>query len=452
MSSWNDCAVTSPPVRPGFGEQARLSLRLARDFGGGLQEIHRRHGPVVDVGYGPTRSIFVFGPEANRHVLSTAAETFEWGRAMQPLIAVDGPTAVVVSDGDEHRRRRRLVQPAFSKRQVDARLDTIVSIVDSVLDDWRPGSVVDAHQTIRAGVRRIVVRSLFGERLGDQADRFGAFLEPALRYVQRNPVSRFDVDLRVNAYGRAQRGCREADAIVRAEVARRRAQPAGKGGDDDVTDTLGSLLAGVDGETLTEDELLDQVRSLVAAGYDTTAAAAAWLVVELGRNEAVFAAVCDEVRTVLGDRPPAIETLRSLPLVTGAVSETLRLWPAGFVAPRWSIAPSDLLGFQIPADRLVLYSPYVTGRMPDLWPDPDQFDPTRWGADRPDPDPYAFVTFGGGARRCLGFAMATLELHVLAVRLAQRVTWRLRSSTFHPVGLATVAPRGGVPIEIVERR
>ena len=134
-----------------------------------------------------------------------------------------------------------------------------------------------------------------------------------------------------------------------------------------------------------------------------------------------------EVDAVLGDRAPTIDDLRALPLTLGAVQEVLRLWPPGPAAPRMSIAPSELHGMTIPAGRLVLYSAYVTGRLPELWPDPERFDPTRWAPGAPEPEPYSFVPFGGGYRRCIGFALATLELQVMAVRLAQQVEWRNRA-------------------------
>jgi hypothetical protein len=128
------------------------------------------------------------------------------------------------------------------------------------------------------------------------------------------------------------------------------------------------------------------------------------------------------------------------------------MWPPGPAAPRTSIASSELLGFEIPAGRLVLYSAYVTGRLPELWPDPERFDPTRWAPGAPEPHPYAFVPFGGGYRRCIGFALATLELQVIATRLVQRVEWTLRQPDPKPTGTATLSPKGGVPIEITARR
>src|SRR5688500_1169966 len=134
-----------------------------------LQELHRRHGPGGDAGYGSSRMVLLCGAEANEHVLSKAADCFEWGEAMQALVAVDGPTALVVSDGEDHRRRRRLVQPAFSVKRVDAHLGLVVDEVDRALASWRPGDVVDAASSFRAAVRRIVVRALFGSSLGAEA-------------------------------------------------------------------------------------------------------------------------------------------------------------------------------------------------------------------------------------------------------------------------------------------
>jgi len=428
--------VAPPPVRLSFRDHLALVPRLASgDLVGVLQELHRRHGPVVDFGYGAKRMVLVFGAEANEHVLSTAAHTFEWGEAMQALVAVDGPTALVVSDGDDHRRRRRLVQPAFSIKRVDAHLGLVVAEVDRALATWQPGTQLDASASLREAVARIVVRALFGEELGAEADRFGELLEPGLRYVQRMPQLRFEHDLKVTPYARVQR--RNRAAGIDAD-----AQP----------DTLTALLAGVDGESLTDAELGDQVRSLMAAGFDTTSGAASWLVVELGRNPEALAAVRAEVDAVLGDRAPTIDDLRAMPLTLGAVQEVLRMWPPGPAAPRMSIAPSELHGMEIPAGRLVLYSAYVTGRLPELWPDPERFDPARWAPGAPEPAPYSFVPFGGGSRRCIGFALATLELQVMAVRLVQQVEWRLRRSTARPTGIATLTPKGGVPIEVTARR
>src|SRR5262245_20972022 len=182
-----------------------------------MQTVHERCGPVVDLGYGSNRMVLVFGAEANEHVISKAADCFEWGEAMQALVAVDGPTALVVSDGDDHKRRRRLVQPAFSIKRVDAHLGLVLTEVDRAPGAWQPGAQLDAGRSLREAVRRIVVRALFGEQLGAAADRFGELLDPGLRYLQKMPQQRFEHDLKINPYARVQRNNQAADQLVLAE-------------------------------------------------------------------------------------------------------------------------------------------------------------------------------------------------------------------------------------------
>ena len=192
---------------------------------------------------------------------------------------------------------------------------------------------------------------------------------------------------------------------------------------------LSALLVGADDEKLTDAEVLDQVRSLIAAGYDTTSAAAAWVVHALGRHPDVLDAVRAEVDG--GGRRPAADPRRpaaACPTVDGVVREVLRLWPPGFVAGRRSIADCEIAGHLVPAGSTVLYSAYVTGRDPEIWPDARPLRPVPLGARAArSRRRYAFVPFGGGARRCIGFALATLELQVLVTRLAQRARWRLET-------------------------
>lgn len=434
--------------RPGLVEHVRLAAKVT-DLASTLEHLHSTYGPVVDVGFRvPIRTIYVFGPEANRHSLADNTANFTWREAFHLLEVVDGPTALVVSDGEDHRRRRRLVQPAFSLKRIDTHLELIVRELDRTLDAWRPGSALRAHGALRAAIRRIVVRALFGTHLGSLADEIGERLEPALRYVQRTPLSRFDVDLRVNGYGRAKAAARDVDELILQEIARRRGRGVDADADPDILSALLATAEEVEGsdEPLSDEEICDQIRSLIAAGYDTTSSAAAWLVHALGANPDATARLRTQVRDTIGDAAPTMADLRRMPLVDGAVRETLRLWPPAAVSGRRAIADFELHGHRIPAGSTVLYSPYITHRMADVWQDPLRFSPERW--EHGEPVPYSFVPFGGGYRKCIGFALATLELQVLAVRLAQRVEWRLTDPAPRPRGLATFAPGNGVPIVV----
>lgn len=429
--------------RPGLIEHFRLAAKV-NDLGWTLQRIYDRYGPVVDVGYEISiRMAYVVGPEANRHILADDPENFRWADAFYLLEVTNGPTGLVLTDGDEHRRRRRLVQPAFGIKRTEARLDLIVEEMDRVLDRWTPGRSLDAYRELRHATRRIVIRSLFGEDFAGKADEIGEVFEPALAYVARTPFTRIDVDLPFLPYGKAMRSRNAMDEIVLGEVARRRAV----GVDAEASpDTLSAMMVAtdeVDGDEapLSDAEICDQVRSLIGAGYDTTSSAAAWIVHALGANPAAFASLQEQVRDTIGDRTPTVDDLRAMPLVDGVVRETLRLWPPGVVSGRTSIDDFDLLGYTIPGGSLVMYSPYLTHRLPEVWGDPLTFRPERWEAG--EPEPYSFVPFGGGYRKCIGFALATLELQVLTVRLAQRVTWELENPGVRGAGIANFAPKGG---------
>ena len=134
------------------------------------------------------------------------------------------------------------------------------------------------------------------------------------------------------------------------------------------------------------------------------------------------------------------------------IQETLRLHSPGGFSGRMAQADIDFAGHMIKAGTLVIYSPYVTHRLPELWPQPQQFRPERWiSADGSliDPEPYTFVPFGGGYRRCIGFAMATLEAQLIVAHVVRHARLQLQREHIDGHGLATFAPRGGVPVTVV---
>lgn len=422
---------------PGLLELARLGPDTFRHPADVATQLRARHGDVVRFGYKPMSYVMLFGLEANEMVLGERHGSFTWGEAMRTLEVVDGPTALVLTDGDEHKRRRRLVQPAFATRRVDGSVPLMIEEIDRVIDSLQVGETVDLFEHYTGAVRRIVTRVLFGEELGDRADELGAALEPALHFIGRPPQLTYRG---VPGHRRARRSRRRADEIVDAEIARRRS--SGALGDD----ILGALLQ----TELTDAELRDQVVSLVAAGYHTTSGAVGFAVLELLRRPGVWSATYDEVADRLGDHAPTGDDLRNLPYVQGVVHETLRLWPAPFLG-RIAQETFSYRGHTIPAGTAVVFSPFVTQRDPAVWgADALDFRPERWiGAD---PAPYSFITFGGSYRKCIGFALATTELTAVVTRLVQRTTLSLADPALaaaeRGTGMAAMHPQHGVRVVV----
>ncbi len=431
---------------------ARFARASTRDPRQALTDLQREHGDVVQLLPAPKRIVGLFGPDANALILSEHPEWFEWGSAMQALVPVDGPTALVVTDGAPHDRRRRMVQPGFHRRRIDGYVTLMRDEADRTIDELARASEIDAYAVFRRTIRRTVVLALFGAELQQRADEFGDLLEPAFDFVNRPPQRQVKLPWRGSGYRRALAARAAADRVIDAEIDRRSGNGAGPGEDGD--DVLTELLAArdEDGVGLTRAELRDQIVSLIAAGYDTTSAAFAWAIDRLLREPGVLADLRAELDAVVGDAPLTYEHLRSLRYLHGVVQETLRLDPPGVVAPRTVLRDLEFRGHRIPAGTMVLYSAYLTGRDPRVWRDPAAFRPGRWidgDPDREDPGPAASVAFGGGPRRCLGLVLATTELGVLLAQFARRVDADLLDPAPPTgTGIASVWPRGGVRVRI----
>ncbi|MHB8466982.1 MAG: cytochrome P450 [Acidimicrobiales bacterium] len=416
-------------------------LRMLRNPYEGLLDIYERYGPVSAIGHGPLRYVYMLGREANEFILSTHHDLFEWREAFKALIPVDGDTALVVSDGADHARRRKLVQPAFGRRQIDGYLPVIAEEAERAASRLRQQHHVDLHVEFKQAIRRIAIRTLFGDTLGERADAIGAGLQTAIDYANLPPFLIWNKDLPFTPYRKAMRATRVVDEIVFDEIARRRAEPVRQ------TDLLAALLdAAEDTDVLTDKEVRDQVVSLIAGGYETTAALAAWTAYAVLSDPTVDDALRDELRslpsgTITNDGMAACRYLDAV------INETLRLYgPAPFSA-RYAPAAFEFLGYTIPARSTIIYSGYVTHRLPEYWSDPFVFDPTRWLDSEP-PPPHVFVPFGGVYRRCIGFALATLETKVLIAELFRTTQLELRSHRPRPTGYATMYPKGGVQVGV----
>jgi cytochrome P450 len=152
--------------------------------GEALLALYRRRGAVINSGVGRHGYTYLLGPEANKFVFAKA-DAFSWRETFQNLALVDGPTALIVSDGDDHRRRRSVVAPGLRHRQIQDYVQTMVACIDTVIDGWRPGQQLDIYRQCRSAVRRSTAESLFGQRIAVLSDFLGEQLQPLLDLTHR---------------------------------------------------------------------------------------------------------------------------------------------------------------------------------------------------------------------------------------------------------------------------
>jgi cytochrome P450 len=413
-----------------------------------LLALYRRRGAVINGGVGRLGNTYLLGAEANKFVFANA-DAFSWRLTFQNLAIVDGPTALIVSDGDDHRRRRSVVAPGLRHRQIQDYVATMVSNIDAVIDGWRPGQRLDIYQACRSAVRRSTAESLFGARLGAHSDFLGAQLQPLLDLTHQLPQA-VALQRRLNAPGwrRAVAARKRIDDLVDAQIADARAAPK----PDDHLLTMLINGRGDEEYALSDNEVRDAVISLITAGYETTSGALAWAIYTLLSVPGAWDTAAGEVARVLGGRPPAAGDLTGLTYLNGVVHETLRLYPPAVISARKVIRELSFDGHRIPAGRLLIFSPYVTHRIPEIWPAPTQFRPQRWDPDSRDyrkPAPHEFIPFSGGLHRCIGAGMATTEMTVMLARLVARTRLRMPAQRIRAANVAALSPKPGLTVDVV---
>jgi cytochrome P450 len=403
--------------------------------------------PVVRIG----PIVFVLGSAANRFVL-TNFELFRWGEAFEVVVPLNGPTALLVSDGETHRRRRRQVQPTLHSRQVEHYLTNIADNADAVIQSWQPGERVDLYLQMRLAVQRSTTQLLFGRRLGSDDAFFDDLMQPVLNLVDHAPFTvTMKRALRTPQFRSAMAARKIVDRRVYAEIDWVRRNPS--------SDSHGHLMnALVHGSGEAEDamsdlEIRDQVVSLIAAGSEPTSGALAWAVYALLSTPGLWDRAAAEVRDVVGGRAPDMSDLRRLRYLNGVVQETLRVYPPVPLSARKVVRDFEFDGHRIKAGSLLIYSPYVTHRLPELWPDPTEFRPERWdqsAADYRKPGMGEFLPFSAGPHRCVGAELANAQLMVMLARLLTRTTLHLPVQSIRPISFAAMRPKRGLLVDVEE--
>lgn len=442
---------------PKLAAQPGLLRRLMREPQPVLDELAQTVGPVCGLGFGPMRIAVVGDPTVLRELFATPTESFRWNHKFNLLAVVVGSGSMIVSDGADHKRRRSSVQSAFSRRRLNGWIPMIIERTDAAIDDVLASldpadSVVNMYQIGRSLVLEIVVRAMFDERLAAHSGEFGDLFQRAQDYLEAPAYRQIPHRLPFTARARVRSDRRAFDAIVDDEIAHLRSRPSG-----DALNVLASLVA--DNE-LTDAEIRDQVNTLIGAGYDTTAASLAWILWRATLEPGLWKRLGGEADAVLGPPherggDPDHKTLAQLQLADRVMRETLRLHPAGVVSPREAVTDVLVGGYRIPKGTLILWSAYLAGRNGAAWAEPLRFKPDRFLDLDPDQRAMAdaaWVPFGRGARNCIGFALAQMELTLIIARLAQRLDITPTTTTIpRPVGMVVNRPEGGVPAHVAKR-
>ena len=414
-----------------------------------LRRLHDQYGEIASLARGTSDYIFVFSPRYNQLVLSDSELFHNIDAGSTPVRMREGSSlgrlyaGLTTMNGPPHRRQRRLIASALHRRHIDGYAGDITELARRQFDGWKSGAEVNLLAEMRTLTMAVAVKTLLGlkpEREGQETSRL---LQDWMDTVFSVPAIAFPVDLPGLPYRRLMGLSARLENAIQELIARRRAGRAGGG------DVLSRLIevCDDDGTGLSDDELVGQTAFLFMAGHATTASALTWTLLLLCAHPEVLCDVLDELDGTLHGDPPQTSLLGGLPLLDRVIKESLRLLPPVMWWSKVAAVPVELGRYRLPAGAHVIFSSYITHRLPELYPRPDSFLPDRWlGCD---PGPYGYLPFSAGARMCLGPRFATMEMKLVLAVLLPR--WRLRLRSGLRVecgGLMVSQPKPGLPVRL----
>ncbi|MCX4524145.1 MULTISPECIES: cytochrome P450 [unclassified Streptomyces] len=443
--------MRSVPRAPGAVPLLGHALHLWRDPFGFLTGL-REHGDLVRVDLGTMPMYVATSAFLVREVTVTQARDFEKGRFFDRLRPLAG-NGLANSDGEVHRKHRRLIQPMFSKERIAGYSDTMSRNALALADSWTPGLEVDLEQAMADYAIETLASTLFSADIGLPAvaavrENLPVLLKNLLvraaspKFLDRLPI-------------RANRDFDAASASLR-RVIDEVILTARRSGDTERDDLLSLLLRAQDsegGEPLTDAEVRDELSTILFAGAETTAATLAWTFHELAAHPEVEAQVVAEIRDVVGDGPVSISDVPRLVCLRRVIDEVIRLHGVTLLMRRNTV-PVELGGFTLPVGTEVAFSLYAVHRDPDLYANPDSFDPDRWLPHRQAEAGLgreAYVPFGAGNRKCIGDTFVWAEVTIAIATLLSR--WRLTPVPGHtPREVASAVARADRILMTVEPR
>ena len=385
----------------------------------------RRQGDVVRMAMGPYPFVVLNHPDHVRQFLVENHSNYIKSPAYNVLRMILGE-GLLTSEGAVWRRQRRLAQPAFNHKALAGFADAMVRCTGDMLTRWEGqgialgGAPFDFHEEMMRLTLRIVGHTLFSTEIEQEAEHIGPALLEVLHYVDERTLSLASLPLWVPtpANRRFLRARATLDRLVYAIIKERRNSDAAP------RDLLGMLMAAADdasADRMTDQQLRDEVMTLVLAGHETTAVALSWTIDLLSRHPEAARRVQREVHEVLGDGVPTLESLERLTYTGWALQESMRLCPPAWIMDREALGDDVIGGHAIAKGTIVAVSPYTLHRNPRLWENPEGFDPERFSPERSrERSRYAYLPFGGGPRVCIGNHFAMMEAKIILAMVAQR--------------------------------
>ena len=406
-----------------------------------MEDAHRRYGDMFTLKIANEGTwVFISDPDAVKQVFTGDPRLLHAGEANIVLLPVLGSHSVLLLDDDEHMAQRKLMLPSFHGERMRSYEDTMADVAGREITRWPAGEALPAWPTMQAITLEVIMRTVFGVQDSQRLERLGNVLRDTLAFAaqpRRMALLAVLGPRRVAKLGLIRSVLEPADRLIYEEIDTRRGAPDL----GDRTDVLSLLLQArhEDGTEMTNEELRDELMTLLVAGHETSATALSWALDALTHHPEALGRLREEIDA--GDDT----------YLDAVVKETLRLRPVIALVLRRLVEPMEIGGRTLPAGVNLAPCIYLLHRRADVYDNPRAFRPERF-LEKP-PGTYTWIPFGGGVRRCLGASFAQFEMKVVLRELVARLDIRAaRAEPERRIRRAIVfAPERGGEI-VVERR
>ncbi len=440
------------PPGPSWHTAAWNTVKFARQTLSFLQELRERYGDLVTLPTVLGPWTLVFHPDGVRHVVQENHFNYRKGGISNQVLRLTLGNGLLTNNGDSWLHQRRLIQPVFHRQRIAAfgRLmaeSALAWTEETNIDTRQP---LDLFQEMSGLTLSIVCKALFGTDLLAHKER----VLQAVTTINHLEAQAFYVpgllSLPTPQRHRLYEARNTVYTVVDSLIDKRRQTST-------ENDLLTMLLQARDeetGEGMTDQQVRDEVLTLMVAGHETTTNALCWTFLLLAQHPHIEARLQQEYQQVLGGRAAQMEDLPQLPLTRMVLEESMRLYPPAWAFARYAIAEDEIAGYTIAKGAYVLMFPATTHRHPDFWERPDVFDPERFEPERSaGRHRFAYFPFGGGPRVCIGNQFALTEAQLILATILPRYQFRLLpGANVVPEPLITLRPRGKLLMTIHRQR
>ena len=398
-------------------------------------------------------SFLINKPEYIEHVLLTNQANYSKSHFLRRMLGPVLGEGLLISEGEFWRRQRRIAAPAFHNKRIAAFVATFGACAQTTLARWRRmQQPFDVTAEMMGLTLDIIARTMFSADVSGEVEALQRLMDIVVG-IRPNVLDLLGLpEWLPRRQPRAYRDAIAAfETLVSRLLAERRADGIDRG------DLLSLLLAARDPETgagMSDKQLRDEILTIFLAGHETVANALSWTWYLLAQNPEAEARLHEELDQVLGGRLPTYADLAELKWTRMVIEEAMRLYPPAHTIARTALGEDRIGGVRVPAGAFVTISIYVTHRNPNLWLEPERFDPARFAPEEvARRHRFAYLPFGGGPRVCIGNSFAIAEAQVVVATIAQQYHVRLAPGhVVQPIGLVTLRARNGIRVTLEPRK